>query len=227
MRQKAGGAARLPPDNEITLLLTVTVPPQPGPDELGAERPAGKVSEKLMPVKPPGFPDGFVIVIERVDVCPVTMVLGENDLLILGGAKALNDAVAAELFVPVSVVNSDTELFFGPPVVATTETLKLQPVLAPSTAPERLMEDALAVAVMVPPPQDPVTFGEDATCNPAGKESVKPTPVRLFRVSLFVMLNVRPTGVPTATEGALKLFVNVGAARTLSVALLLATPAFA
>jgi hypothetical protein len=61
---------------------------------------------------------------------------------------------------------------------------------AVSVPPERLMLPLPAVAVIVPPPQEPVTFGVAATTRPAGKLSVKPTPLRELKVFGLVIVKL-------------------------------------
>jgi len=220
--------ATMPPVSVTTLLLTATVPPQSEVEELGALMPVGSVSVKLIPVRLPGLLAGLPTTMFSVAVWPVTIVLGVKLLLIVGGPNTFNVAVAGVLFVPVSVVVSETELFFAPAVVPVTFTLMLHKLPAPAgrVAPVRLIEPELAAAVTVPP-QVVMTFGVAATVNPPGSVSVKPTPVRLKVVSLLLMLKVSVVVSPTAIEVAPKLLVKLGAASTLSVAVLLAAPALA
>jgi hypothetical protein len=67
-------------------------------------------------------------------------------------------------------------LFFAPVVVPDTFALNVHDALPASEAPLKLMVPDPAVAVMVPPPQLPMSpFGVE-TIKPAGSESVKPMP---------------------------------------------------
>ena len=60
-----------------------------------------------------------------------------------------------------------------PPVVAVTFTEKVQELLAGKVAPLRIIEVAFGTAVIVPPPQLPLSpFGEE-TLSPDGNGSVK------------------------------------------------------
>jgi len=72
-----------------------------------------------------------------------------------------------------------------PAVVPVTFTEKVHELLVAMVAPDRLMEPDPAVAVMVPPPQLPVSPLGLETTRPAGSASVKPTPERLWVALLF------------------------------------------
>jgi hypothetical protein len=68
---------------------------------------------------------------------------------------------------------SVTLLTFVPTVVAVTFTLKLHELAAATVAPDSAILPLPGTAVIVPPPQDPVSpFGVDTT-NPAGNVLVK------------------------------------------------------
>ena len=82
-------------------------------------------------------------------------------------------------------------LFLVPSAVLVTFTEKVQEVLAASVAPDRLTAPDAAVAVMVPPPQEPVSpLGVD-TIRPDGSVSVKPTPLRDVAALALVMVKLR------------------------------------
>ncbi len=68
-------------------------------------------------------------------------------------------------------------LFFVPAVVPVTLTAKVHAPLPASVAPNRLTPFDPAVAVIVPPPQLPVSPLGVETTRPAGNVSVKATPV--------------------------------------------------
>jgi len=68
-------------------------------------------------------------------------------------------------------------LVFNPSVVPVTFTEKVQRALDVKVDPNRLTAADPAVDVMPPPPQEPVSPFGAATTKPAGKVSVKPTPV--------------------------------------------------
>jgi hypothetical protein len=76
-------------------------------------------------------------------------------------------------------------LFLAPAVVPVTLTLKVQEELAAKLAPDKLMTPAPAVAVMVPPPQLPVSPLGEPTIRPDGSESLKPIPVSVVVVFGF------------------------------------------
>ena len=143
--------------------------------------PEGNVSVKPTPVRvPPGGPLGLPIWNAR-DAVPPTAIEGmPNDLVIvgeeLGGASTVRNAVAlppAPAFVWMGLV----KLTFPPAAVPVTLTENVHEAPCASVAPERMMLLVPAVAVMVPPPHEPLRpFGVDTT-SPDGSESVKPTPL--------------------------------------------------
>ncbi len=118
-------------------------------------KPDGKLSVTPTPVKATVFAEGFVIEMVKVDVSPTRMLAGENALAIVGGATTVMLALAVAP-VPSSVVESVTELFFTPAVVPVTLTLNVQLALAVKVAPANEIELAPALAVIVPPPHEPV-----------------------------------------------------------------------
>ena len=113
-------------------------------------------------------------------------------------------------------------LFFVPAVVPVTFTENVQPALAPSAAPESEIVPEPAVAVMVPPPHDPVRPFGVATTSPAGRGSLKP----IFESDApelgFCTVNesdvVPPTGIVTAPN-TLEIAGAAAAAVTPNVAL--------
>jgi hypothetical protein len=76
-------------------------------------------------------------------------------------------------------------------VLPVTFTEKVQLAESASVAPARLTEDDPAVAVIVPPPQAPVSPLGVETTRPAGNESVKATPVKLVPALGFVTVKFR------------------------------------
>ena len=128
---------------------------------------------------------------------PGEMVVGLNDLASAGGATTVSDAVLLVAPVPASVdVTALVVLSLVPAVVPVTATLKVQadPGVgdAANVPPDKLTFVLPGVAVMAPLPHEPVTFGDAATTSPAGKLSLKPTPLRPVVVFglLIVKLNV-------------------------------------
>ena len=95
---------------------------------------------------------------------------------------------------PPSVEVTCTELFLTPAVVPVTSTEKLhvEPGAgdAVNVPPDKLMVPLPAVAVIVPLPHDPVTFGGVATTSPEGKVSVNATPLNATPVFGLLMLKL-------------------------------------
>src|SRR5262245_9064895 len=111
-----------------------------------------------------------------------------------------------------------TLLFFIPADVPWTFTLKLQELLAARVAPLRLIVPDPAVAVMVPPPHEPVSPLGVATTRPAGRLSVNATPVSAV-VSGLVIVKVRLVLPPTAMADAPNAFTMVSEVTTVMLAL--------
>ena len=94
-----------------------------------------------------------------------------------GGATTLMLAEAVPPVPPSVEVTLPVVLFCSPAAMPVTFTENVQDALAAKVAPDRLITFVLWVAVMVPPPHDPVSpFGVEIT-RPAGSVSLKPTPV--------------------------------------------------
>jgi len=105
-------------------------------------------------------------------------------------------------------------LSFVPAVVAVTATEKVQDdprlgeaVKVPPDKPRLLLP---AIAVMVPLPQEPVMFGVAAMTSPAGRLSVKPTPVRPLVVLGLSIVNVNVLMAFSGMLAGLNAFVIVG-----------------
>src|ERR1700682_360827 len=100
--------------------------------------------------------------------------------MIVGVAPTATTVTLAEAVPPVppsTEVTAPVVLVFVPNVLPVTFALKVHEALAPSVAPVKLTLPDPALAVIVPPPQLPVSpFGVETT-RPAGSASVKPTPV--------------------------------------------------
>jgi hypothetical protein len=147
------------------------------------------------------------------------MLPGANAFAIEGGASTftLADAVAP---VPPSVdVTAEVTLFWAPAVVPVTLTEKVQLTPAANTAPERLSELAPAVAVMVPPPQDPVSPLGVEIKRPEGRVSVKPIPCSVVAALLFNRVKLREVELPTAMLAAPNDLLMVGGDTTVRLAL--------
>jgi hypothetical protein len=92
-------------------------------------------------------------------------------------------------------------------------TENVQDALVASVAPDKLAEPDPAVAVMVPPPHDPVRpLGVEIT-RPAGSASVKATPVSAPEVPVLGLVMVNDTDVvpPTRIDAAPNALEMVGA----------------
>jgi hypothetical protein len=125
------------------------------------------------------------------------IVVGLNDFVSAGGATTVRAAVLLVAPVPASLEVIALVVFsFVPEVVPFTPTVKVQiepaAVEAVNVPPDRLTLLLPDVAVIVPLPHEPVTFGVVATTSPAGRLSVNPTPLRPLVVFglLIVKLNV-------------------------------------
>src|SRR5438477_643455 len=107
-----------------------------------------------------------------------------------GGGPTATTVTLAEAVPPVppsTEVTAPVVLFFVPNVVPVTFTPKVHEAPAASVGPARLRLPDPAVAVIVPPPQLPVgPFGVETT-RPAGRVSVKPTPVNVEALGLVMV----------------------------------------
>src|SRR6267154_4923754 len=150
-------AAIVAPESEIVLPPVVAkVPPHAVPVPLTTVKPAGSVSVKATPVKASVFAVGLVTVNPR-DVVPLMLMSeGVNALAIDGGATT-NKLALPVLPVPPSFdVTADVVLLTVPAATPFTLTEKLQVPPPASEPPESLIE--FDVALMVPPPQLPLTL---------------------------------------------------------------------
>jgi hypothetical protein len=145
------------------------------------------------------------------------MVAAPKLLLMDGGAKTFVLAVAVLLLPPLLAVMV-TELFCTPAAIAVTLTENVQDAPAGRVPPDKLTEDAPAVAVMVPTPHVPVTTLGVETTNPAGRVSVKVIPVMLPAVLGFVTVKLRLVLAPIARVAAPKLLLIVGGPNTVTLA---------
>lgn len=134
------------------------------------DRPVGSVPALAKAAR--GFP---VDVTVNVPLAPTVKVVALA--LVMAGATAgvtVSDAFDV-LPAPASVSDTVTLLFLMPAVVAVTETENVQFDDAPRVAPASAIDEAPAVAVMVPPPQEPTMPLGVATTKPAGRVSLKLT----------------------------------------------------
>ena len=202
----------------VTGAVTVKVPPHCELVPLATVRPVGRVSVNPTPVSEAGFPAGLVIVNVSNVVLFKEIGLGTNDLEITGGASTKTEAEAVKPVPPSFEVTALVVLFWVPAAVPVTFTEKVQGVLAARVAPDRLTTPVPAVAVMVPPPQDPVSPLGEAIASPAGNVSLKATPESatvVFRFEIVKLSEVEPfSGMLAAT----KLLLMVGGATTVMLA---------
>jgi hypothetical protein len=175
------------------------------------------VSLKATPVRVvPRF--GLVIVKVSVLTPPTASGLGENALAMLGGATAVKVAVPVLPVPPLVEVTALVVLTLAPEVVAVTLTLTVQVPLAAIVPPEKLNEVFPAVGAKVGDPQHVVaTLGVAATCNPAGNESLKATPVKAVPALGLVIVKVSVLSPPTGIELGEKSFAMLGGASTVNV----------
>jgi hypothetical protein len=200
---------------EVVPVLAVPVQLLTSPFGVGTDKPVGSVSPNVMLVSAVVL--GFVTVKVSEVVPPSGMVAAPNAFASVG--EAVTVRVALEVLpAPLSLEDTVTLLFFTPPVVAVTLTLKVQEAEAARVAPDRLTVPEPAAAVMVPPPHVPVRALGAETTRPAGNESVKATPVNERLVFGLLMVKLRVLFPFTATATGLNVFVICGAWATLKFA---------
>ena len=179
-------AAIVAPVIEIPVgAVNVSVPPQTVALAFGTVSPVGSVSVNNTPVRATVFAAGFVIVNVNDVVAFKAIVPGVNTLAIEGGATTLTLAEAVPPVPPFVEVTFPVVLFCVPAAVPVTFTENVQEVLAARDAPDKLMAFVPCVAVIVPPPQLPVSpFGVEMT-RPAGSVSLNAIPASAVVVLLF------------------------------------------
>src|SRR5438105_2984580 len=171
--------------------VVVSEPPQTVALASATVSPVGRVSVKATPVSGSTLAAGLVIVKVSEVVALTPIVLGLKTLAIAGGASTLTLAEAVPPVPPSLEVTLPLVLLLSPAATPVTFTAKVQLVLAARLAPLRLIEPLPAVAVMVPPPQLPVSPLGVATTRPAGRVSLKPTPVSVVTTLLFWIVKLR------------------------------------
>ena len=149
------------------------------------------------------------------------MLAAPNALLRTGAPTTVIEAL--EVFpVPPSVEVTWTLLFFTPAVVPVTltENVQEEPAAgdAVSVPPDKLTLPLPATAVMVPLPQDPVSPFGVATTKPAGRLSVKATPLNATFVFGFVMVKLNEVDPFNGMLAAPKDLVIVGGVATVRFA---------
>jgi hypothetical protein len=106
-----------------------------------------------------------------------------------------------------------------PDAVPVTFTLKVQEPLAATVAPLRLIVLDPAVAVMVPPPHEPVSPLGVATTRPLGRLSVNATPVSVTAVFEFVIVKLRVVVPFSGMVDGVNDFAMAGGATTMMLVL--------
>ena len=209
-------AASVAPDTVIVVepAVAVIVPPPHDPvNPLGVAttRPAGRESSKDTPVSPM-VPFVLMTVKVKLVVLSSGIVEAPNALMASTGVITV---ILADAVLPVPPFEEVTvTLFTFTPPENRSNTLTLKVHLSPpaSVAPDRVIVVEPSVAVIVPPPHDPVNpLGVDTTMV-VGSESVNPTPVSEAMVLGFVMLKVRLVGTRSGTVAAPNALEIVGGA---------------
>src|SRR5262249_4586742 len=195
-------AAMEPPLNvrEVFPAAGVNVPPQEVL-ALGVAAtctPEGSESVNPTPVSDSALAEGLVMVKLSVVVPLTGIVVGLNDLVIEGGATTVMLAEAVLPVPPLPEVTLPLRLFLTPAVTPVTLTATMQVPLAAMVPLLKLRVVSPAFGANVPP-QEALAPGVLATCNPAGSESVNPTPVRVVVVFALVIVKgsvvVPPSGM--------------------------------
>lgn len=186
-------------------------------------RPLVRVSVKATPLSE--FKAlGFVMVKVNV-VFPFNGIVdAPNALLIVAGARTVSVAVLLTAPVPVCVEEIVPVVFgLAPTVVPVTFTLSVQ--VLPGAALVPPVSETLPPLAAGVPPQVFVRFGVAATAKPAGKASLKATPVRAVVLPAGLAIVKVSVVVPlSGTVGAPKALLIVGSANAVRVAVLLAVP---
>ncbi len=183
--------ARVPLESAIVRgAVVVTVPPLQLPNvPLATVSPTGSVSVKATPVSGSGLAAGLVTVKVSDEVAFSAMLIGLKALLRVGGPSTFRLADAVPPAPPSVEFTLPVVLLFVPAVVPVTFTENVHEPLAARVAPDKLMLPDAAVAVIVPPPQLPVSPLGVATTRPPGNVSLNPIP--LSDVLAFGLLIVK------------------------------------
>src|SRR5262245_50998293 len=140
------------------------------------------------------------------------MEVAPNALAIVGAVRVPTISVAVALLpVPPFVeVTAEVVLFLLPAVVPVTLIENVQDPAAARVAPERVTLPLPAVAVMVPPPHEPVRPLGVATERPAGNVSLNATPVSAVEVLELLIVKVSTDVPPTEIDAGAKLLAIEG-----------------
>src|SRR5262245_31761317 len=147
------------------------------------------------------------------DVPPSGIDAGAKLLAMLGGNVAMPTVSVALAVLPVPPlveVTAVVVLVLLPAVVPVTLIENVQDPAAARVAPERLTLPLPAVAVMVPPPHEPVRPLGVATWSPAGNVSPNATPVSAVEALGLVIVKVSDDVAPTRIDEGTKLLAIVG-----------------
>jgi len=220
--------------------VVVSVPPQTEDVPFATVSPVGSVSVNATPVSGSTLAAGFVIVNCSEVVAFRAIVEGLKTFAMDGGASTWMVAVAV-LPVPPSVeVTAPVVLTCAPAAMLVTLTENVQEALVAIVPPLRLIEPEPGVAVIVPAPHVPVMpFGVETT-RPAGRLSVKATPLSAtvrFGLVIVKLSEVEPFSGMLAAPNAFAIdggattvieafdVLPVPAVASLTVTLLFFTPA--
>jgi hypothetical protein len=178
-------------------------------------RPAGKLSVKVTEVSGPVVLGFDTVKVSEVEALKLILV-APKDFCSVGGATTVTLALAV-LPVPALAEVTVTLLLLAPAAAPVTFSTMVQEPETGSVAPDREMEEVPADAMIVPPPQLPLSPLGDAISNPAGKLSVKATPVRAIAFGAgFVSVNVSEVAPFRGTLTPPKALLIVGGLATVS-----------
>jgi hypothetical protein len=180
------------PDSEMVLPPLVTTVPLHAPVvPLTTVRPAGKMSVNATPVSSTVLAAGLVMAKVRVVVAFSAMAVGLKDLAIEGGATTTILAEAVPPVPPSLDVTAPVVLFCVPAAIPVTFTENVHWLLGARVAPDKVTTLVAWVAVIAPPPHEPVwPLGVDIT-RPDGSVSLKPIPVRVAPAFGLVMVKLK------------------------------------
>jgi hypothetical protein len=211
--------ARVPPDRDTLpeAATAVAVPPQVfvRAGVAATVSPEGRVSVNATPVSAVEFE---LLIVRVSEVLPFTAIDETPNALLMLGATGTGFTVKVAvpvLPVPPSVdVTLLVVLIFVPVVVAVTLSETAHDEFAAMVPPVRdtLPDEATAVAV---PPHVLVRAGVDATVRPAGRVSVKASPVSAtaFELAIVMVSDVLPPTVIVETPNALLILGAVTAVK--------------
>jgi hypothetical protein len=217
-----------PPASVAPLKLTldepasavIVPPPQDPVRPFGVEtsRPAGSVSVNPIPVDVPLA--AALVIVNDMLVDPFSGIdASVKDLVICTGPAATSNSAVAAAPVPPSFELTVLVVFiFAPAAVPVTLTENVHAPLAAKVAPLKLTLDDPATAVIVPPPQLPISpFGVETT-TPSGSVSVNPMPVSTVLAFGLVTVNDRLDDPFSGIDEGVNDFDNAGGATTVTEA---------